>query len=397
MTDAQPVAQLQKNILKSYFLRIFGWSFIHIPTFVLFLNAHTLSLKDVFLLKAFLSIVVLLLEIPSGYFADVIGRKRSMLLGGLALFISMLLYAAGETLAVFFIAEFFVGVGWSLISGADSALLFDSLIPLKREHEYQKLEGRMLSASSFSEAFGGLLGGFVAAHWLVAPFYLQAFMYFLFIFSVLSLVEPPRIKVPSRQLKLADFGRALKYSLSDHRELAWLIIYNAVVGSATFAVVWFSQPYMEQAGLPVAYFGVVWLVLHLWLGAISFHSAEITEKVGAKNTFIALALLVPIAYSALAFVTSVWGLAVLLVFYFIRGVRTPLVRDYINQRSESDIRATVISTSHFASSLLFAVLSPFLGWLAELYSLSTALYVTGGLYFVLGIIAVRGLQRHKVI
>ena len=51
------------------------------PIIVLFYEDHGLGLQDVFILKSVYSVAAVALEIPSGYLADVWGRKKSLILG----------------------------------------------------------------------------------------------------------------------------------------------------------------------------------------------------------------------------------------------------------------------------------------------------------------------------
>ena len=51
------------------------------PIIVLFYEDHGLGLQDVFILKSVYSVAAVTLEIPSGYLADVWGRKKCLILG----------------------------------------------------------------------------------------------------------------------------------------------------------------------------------------------------------------------------------------------------------------------------------------------------------------------------
>ena len=197
--------KLAANVPKCLAARFLVSTYMYVPTFVLYLQAQSISLREVLLLKAVLCVTKLLLEIPSGYIADIFGRKRSLLVGSVMLFIAMLIYSSGETFMVFLLAEVALAFGWSLLSGADAALLYDTLIALGKEDQYQKIEGQMFSASSFAEAFGGLIGGYLAAQYLPAPFLAQAMLYLLFFATAASMVEPPKTDVANPRKALSGF------------------------------------------------------------------------------------------------------------------------------------------------------------------------------------------------
>ncbi|RME62044.1 MAG: MFS transporter, partial [Candidatus Dadabacteria bacterium] len=51
------------------------------PVIVLFFKENGLSMKDVFILQALFSVAVVIFEIPSGYFSDVVGRRTTLIVG----------------------------------------------------------------------------------------------------------------------------------------------------------------------------------------------------------------------------------------------------------------------------------------------------------------------------
>ena len=84
-------------------------------------------------------------------------------------FVGYLLFCFYDTFHIFCIAEILIGIGASMISGSDSALLYDTLIETKNKQEYTKIEGRNYAIGNFSEATAGILGGFLAVSSIYLP------------------------------------------------------------------------------------------------------------------------------------------------------------------------------------------------------------------------------------
>jgi len=84
-------------------------------------------MHEIFILQSIYSISIVVFEIPSGYFADVIGRKKTILIGAWLGLIGYSIYSFTEGFWSFVFAEITLGIGQSMISGADSAMLYDSL------------------------------------------------------------------------------------------------------------------------------------------------------------------------------------------------------------------------------------------------------------------------------
>ncbi|MDP2888783.1 MAG: MFS transporter, partial [Bacteroidota bacterium] len=143
---------LPKNILQLYLIKVAKWFNLVMPIVVLFYQDNGLSMSQIFLLKSIYSIAMVVAELPSGYLADVWGCRRTLLFGAVMGTIGIVIYSISSDFASFAVAEVILGVGFSFVSGADSALMYDSLKAENRENEYIKFEGRITSAGNFAEA-----------------------------------------------------------------------------------------------------------------------------------------------------------------------------------------------------------------------------------------------------
>ena len=77
---------MKQNILALYLIKLSKWFSLVMPIIVLFYEDHGLGLQDVFILKSVYSVAAVTLEIPSGYLADVWGRKKCLILGCILFF-----------------------------------------------------------------------------------------------------------------------------------------------------------------------------------------------------------------------------------------------------------------------------------------------------------------------
>ena len=71
------------NLIRLYILKVSHWFMLTMPIVVLFYKDNGLDMQQVFILQAIYSIAIVALEIPSGYFADVLGRKNSLIAGSI--------------------------------------------------------------------------------------------------------------------------------------------------------------------------------------------------------------------------------------------------------------------------------------------------------------------------
>lgn len=354
------------------------------PIIVLFYEENGLGLKDIFLLKSVYSVVLVTLDIPTGYLADAWGRRNCLVTGCLIAFGGFICYSFSATFGAFFIAEILLGVGQSLVSGADSALLYDTMLHYKKEDEYLKYEGKVTMVGNFSEAFAGILGGLLATSSLRLPFYCQVGIAFIGIPAALALQEfnvKVRITNP-----IKNIISILRYSLITNKNLCYDIMFSGIIGAATLTMAWFVQPVLMQIDLPTGLFGVVWTVLNLTVGIAALYSDALNTRLGENKTYLLILLFITGGYLAISWNLNYFSLILFFIFYIVRGFATPILKGYINRQTFSEMRATVLSIRNFIIRLIFACIAPFIGWLSDAFSLAFALRITALLIFVPGLL-----------
>ena len=319
---------MKQNILALYLIKLSKWFSLVMPIIVLFYEDHGLGLQDVFILKSVYSVAAVTLEIPSGYLADVWGRKKCLILGCILFFGGYLCYSA--------------------------------------------------------EAIAGIFGGLLAAYSLRLPFYAQAFVAFIGIPAAFALQEfNTKSKV---QNPVSEILRILKYSLVTNRKLCYNIMFSGIIGAATLTMAWFVQPVLMKLETPTSYYGVIWTVLNLTVGLSALYSDQVERYFGMRKSNTFILLIIVGGYISLAYNLTYWGLAILFIFYIVRGFATPILKGYINQMTFSEMRATVLSIRNFVIRLIFAAIAPFIGWLNDFYSLRVALLVSAGIIAIPGIL-----------
>ena len=373
---------MQRNLIALYLVKLSKWFTLVMPIIVLFYEEHRLGLQDVFILKSVYSVAAVALEVPSGYLADVWGRKRCIVAGCVLFFGGYLCYSLTSTFAAFLVAEILLGIGQTMINGADSALLYDTTVHHGRENLYLRYEGRITMIGNFAEAVAGIFGGLLAVYSLRYPFYAQAVVAFVGIPAAMALREyAPANKVQS---PWEEILRILKYSLVTNKKLCCNIMYSGIIGAATLTMAWFVQPVLMQLSTPTKWYGVIWTVLNLTVGVAALYSDRVEQLFGMNKMNILILSVIAGGYVALAYNLTYVGLGILLLFYIFRGFATPILKGYINQMTFSEMRATVLSIRNFVIRLMFAAIAPFIGWLNDMYSLQVALLASAALIFIPG-------------
>jgi len=371
------------NIWKLFVIKGCLWFMVIMPVIVLFFQDQGLSLQEIMILQACYSLSLGITEIPSGYAADTLGRRKTLILGCILAFVGFSIFSISYDFWWFLIAQIFLGLGNSFISGADTALLYDSLLEVNEEDRFLKYEGRSVSIGNFAEAGAGILGGFLAALSFRYPAYAQVVVAVITIPFAMALVEP---KTQKKRLERSwqSILYVVKFSLKESKILRTYIIYSAIMGIGTLMMAWLAQPFLKDIGVGMKNYGVIWALLNVLVGTIAFLAYKIDRKLSPINSMLMIGVTSVLGYVLIAQNMNYWGLAVLFIFYANRGYATPLLRNYINRHTESNIRATVMSIRSFIIRTSFAVIAPFIGWVADHQGLSSAMMAMSMIIAVVG-------------
>jgi Major Facilitator Superfamily len=105
------------------------------------------------------------LEVPTGWFADKFGNRRSLILGSLIQVAGMICCWLADGISGLVLACLLVAVGDAFRSGADQALLYRTCVELNREGEFQKIEARSRAVHVIALAALIVAGGAIVSTW----------------------------------------------------------------------------------------------------------------------------------------------------------------------------------------------------------------------------------------
>jgi len=352
-----------------YFLH--GMAFFS-PVVVLFWLANGLNMAKVMLLQSIYSIFIVAFQFPTGYFADVYGRKMSIFLGNLLYFLGIFVYSIGNNFIQFAIAEILLAIGFSFFSGADSALIYESLMDLKREKEYKKVLGNLMFYSSIAAIIGNVVGGFIGKINLRLTLY--AILPFLLISVIISLMlkEPKKKQKPKKESIFHDLKNTMK-----NKNVLFILIYFSLLGTLIGGVLWFYQPYFKICGIDVAYFGIIFAMFNIIYALSAKYAYIIEKKIGIETSLIIMPVILSMSYFLMGSFVFYFSFIFAFLQQFLRGFSGVILSDYLNKLVSSEIRASVLSVKNMLYHLFYASLLPILGYIADLYSLFFALNILG--------------------
>ena len=250
-----------------------------IPVFVPLLQGYGLSMSQVLQTQAMFALVIAVCEVPSGYIADIWGRRNAVLVGsalnGLGFF--SLLWA--DTFVEFLVYEMILGVGFSLISGADLALLYDTEVYLQESGERGgagagKSLSRLISIEAAASGIAGLGASLLLLWSLDWVIWVQAVTGLAPFILGLCLVEVPR---PDSGVKdhRGNARQIVELLLFSKPVVLWTAFAIAVFGLLAVHVFWIYQKYWDIQGIPLASFGYIWAAFALTVSLAARYASAI--------------------------------------------------------------------------------------------------------------------------
>ncbi len=347
-------------------------------------------------LQAIYYVAVVALEVPSGVFADRFGRKWALIAGALASVAGCLAFALAWNFSMFVVGEILLAMGTALISGADSAMLFDSLATDGRENEYARAEGAGQAIWLLGTGIGFPLTGFflvingdpVLAYWVTGVLAAVGALVACF------MTEPPvRQRLTTREITVGAAAEVVRTPA-----LGRLILYSVgVFALVRAAMVTFFDPAMKAFSIPVEIYGSIFCVVNLVGAFAAWRAHHWLGRVGERPFLLAMPVLMTVMFLGLlpSHHPAVAGLFLLQGVVF--AIYPLVVRARLNRLVRgAEKRATILSMESLACRIAFALLSMIAGRALGLWGLNGAVMLTLALALVpFGILAVRTLPSDR--
>jgi len=332
-----------------------------------------LTFQQLLIGEAVFAIVIVAMEVPSGWLADVWRRKSVLQLGFFLNTVCWLLLWLADGFWLAITAQALIGVGFSFISGADVALLYDRLAEEEESDKFRRLEGQRHGLGLYGLAVASMAGGMLYVVMPDLPILLTALMEFVAGICAILVTEPNRrVKVVAGN-PLNDIVKTANSCFRQHPELLFLFLFAAVTFAVTISGHWAQQPYYAYLGVPIIWYG--------WLGGIGYLMGGLGGTFGhhlerfcsRQQVLFAATLFLIAAYGLSGLYPGVHGIPLLLAGGVVWGITGPMIQAIANDRIQTERRATMLSLSSFGVRLTFVPISLMVGWAHERWDITVAI------------------------
>lgn len=327
------------------------------PIATIYRQNRGLSMSNIFLIESISWVLMIIFEIPWGYFSDKFGYKKTLVISNILFFISKIIFYKANSFGMFFLERVLLSLSLSGLSGCDVALIYLSI----DEEESEKVFGRY---SAFSTA-GFLIASVVSsilikysmestAFWTIIPYGLAAILTFFIRDAKMQHEEKPKFK--------QSLFIALK-----NKNIILLILSAALIGEVVQAVsVFLNQSQYLRSGINIKYFGILTAVMQI-VHLSSTKAYKLSSKLGKNRSIQILYLIIGVCCATLVFTSN----AILTVLSIIllcgsSAIISPIILDIENKSITTTDRATLLSIYAMFGDLIAAGANVVIGKTADI-------------------------------
>ena len=336
------------------------------------------------------TVTTLLFEVPTGVVADVYSRRLSVIIGLVMIGIGAIVEGAFQIFEPVLLAQVVWGIGYTFISGARDAWIADEIGEGRVGQAY--IRGSQVGQVAF--LIGIPISTALGTITLNLPIILAGMLFLLLaVFLVLVMPEEgfrhsPQEEPKSWRTMFITFGEGVRL-VRGRTVLIAILLISAVYGlsSSGFDNLWTANM-LENLTFPtignlqaVIWFGFFNAVVSV-LGLVGTEIVRRKVDVSSQTTIVR-ALMFLTGATAICMVTfgltgNFWLAAtVYCLSVSLRTTSDPILRTWINQNVESNVRATVLSMDAQVNSLGQMIGGPIVGAIGTAISLPVALVTTG--------------------
>jgi MFS family permease len=354
------------NVRILFWVRFFGTISFIAPVLTLFYYGRGLEAIHILWLQIFWSGAVLLGEVPGGVIADRFGAKVSFFIGSVLKIVSIALLIFAQEPWMFFLFSALNGLSVTFFSGADEALIYESL---KQDGEQDKMDramGKIQSAGFMSMIIAVVFGSFFARDLKEEQFILLILLGLAFHTVELLLilfVKNPANYGSYRDNPFKQVVSGIKAIRQAPQLLLLFLNFTLVFIPADSVYEAFNQPLLKDAGLPVMMIGISYAAAAVLGFFVSQSVGLLTSKMNRKLLMsLTGAMAVVGLFLSAIFEQMLW--VIIGAFFIIRigqAIRSPIYSQLKNDLIPSDIRATTLSLISVLDSafdlFIFGILS----------------------------------------
>ena len=347
--------------IKLYSLIVFLRSFsigLLVPVLSLLLIDKGATLSNISIIAGIYSLTVVVLELPTGILADVIGRKKIFCLSLIVSLIGYSVILIGHGMIFLCIGKIFYGASRALSSGSFDALFIDSYIETFGMDKLHKVTARLSVLDSLGLSLGALTGGLLpmfssSLNQSLGIYDLNLIIEIFFIIivlllSVIFITENTNSEI-KKHISLKNHMKVSSFIIMKNEIIKYIFISTFSTGFFLLTIETYWQPHFTALLPDNSMYWLLGVISFLYFASSIFGSI-ISEKLiekyklGLKKFYLILrSVLVLSLISASLQINAFTFIVFYSLIYLFLGMSNIPENVILNSETPGEIRASVLS------------------------------------------------------
>jgi MFS family permease len=384
-----------KNIRLFIAFRVFFNARFYYPVFTILFLDYGLTIEQFSILNTVWAITIVCAEVPSGALADLLGRKRLLVLTSLLMIVELSVIAFVPIATMSFVFWAFLvnrvlsGLAEAMASGADEAIAYDSLVAEGMSQHWPRVLSVQMRVKALAGVVSTTLGAMVYDPSMVNrfaalfgvqpelnqqatmrfPVYLTLILALLAFWTTVRMREADEDARQESEVSPATIWRAGLLTLQAGR---WIlktplamavILFGMMYDHVLRLIITLTSQYFRLISLPDASFGAIMASLTL-LGLVVPKLAEfMVARFSPAQNCGWLGLLTILTLLGLTFFIPYLGIIPIAMVMIGLMLTAFFTSHYLNEITSSEQRATVLSFKGLAFNLAYGIIGVLFAWL----------------------------------
>lgn len=353
------------NPLKRLDLACFLRSQLYLaPVLLLFYQQNGLTIADFVLFQGLFQLTGIIFEIPCGYIADMVSKKKVLVMAFGCFFLRAALWLSFSGVYIILLGELFNALSRAFLSGVYDSYIYDYLKNENKTKRMLKECGKtnfaMSSGAMFAAVFSAALYNRYGTSVLLA---LEFTLTLISILLLITLPDPPSARPHAHSLKEKFLEiRETAVATIKNKNINIYILYSALLFSTTSLFCWCFQPLLKISAAPVLMFSAIYVINHALRALFSFYVNRLNKFFGFNRllTVTTFLCLYSFACMILSFHLRQPDIAVICLIFVCIGIGFQLAFaianiNHIHTFALEETRATISSVNNMLQQTLSGI------------------------------------------
>lgn len=388
------LAPMERNIRLMYLFMLFSKMQFSLPIEAIYFATVAGNFTRGMSIYAIAYMTGAILDLPMGILSDAIGRKKMVVICGIARLCAVILYAFAPSYIVLVLGAVAYGIYRALASTNNDALIYESVVQSGIKEKTNEIMARYKAMYSLGLSIGSLMSGLFVLISLKAAM-IATIVPLAVAFSIcLFLTNPTMQKTTSSfENPFKHIKNALVF-LKENKKLRLFMMAEASyfgLNQATFA---FNGNFFKTI-IPEWSLGILRFCGHLTNTVTNWFAAKVSAKIGIEKSILRFAVLDNVL-NVLSALCSNWISPVLkTVASGSYGIYSPASCVYLQKNVSNQERVTLLSMASLLNCGVYSASSLLVGKIADLTTPATTIFVGYGLALCSNLLYVWAFQKNK--